>query len=127
MLASSAVYGARSTGSKRAATRPDSSREKSSSVLTSFSSRWALRWTTLDPLALRAAAAARPVGERVLGGAEQQRQRSAELVADVGEERGLGAVELGERLGPAALGLVGAGGGDARPRSAPATSSTKPR
>ena len=36
-----------------------------------------------------------------------QRQRRAELVADVGEERRLGAVELGQRLGPLLLLLVG--------------------
>ncbi len=39
MLASSRVNCARSTGSKTAWARPDSSREKSSSVLTSLSSR----------------------------------------------------------------------------------------
>ncbi len=39
--------------------------------------------------------------------AHDQRQRGAELVADVGEEVGLGPVQLGERLGPLPLGLVG--------------------
>ena len=50
--------------------------------------------------------------ERVGEGTEQQRQRSPELVADVREERRLGPVDLGERLGPFALGLVGLGVGD---------------
>ena len=44
MLASSAVYWASSTGSKLPAVRPASSREKSSSVFTSLSSRSPLRW-----------------------------------------------------------------------------------
>ena len=51
-------------------------------------------------------------GEQLLDRAEHQRQRRAELVADVGEERGLGAVQLGQRLGPPPLLLVGAGVGD---------------
>ncbi len=46
-------------------------------------------------------------------GAEDQRDRGAELVADVGEERRLGAVELGEFLGPALLRAIAAGAGDA--------------
>ena len=44
LLASSAVSAARSVGSYDARTRPASIREKSSSVLTSFSSRRPLRW-----------------------------------------------------------------------------------
>ena len=43
-----------------------------------------------------------------------QRERRAELVAHVREERGLRAVELGERLRSLALGLVGLGLADAR-------------
>ena len=39
--------------------------------------------------------------------AHDQGQRGAELVADVGEERGLGPVQLGQLLGPPLLGLVG--------------------
>ena len=39
---------------------------------------------------------------------EDQGERGAELVADVGEERGLGPVEFGQRLGPLLLGLVAA-------------------
>ena len=54
------------------------------------------------------------VDEGVLRRPEQQRERRAELVAHVGEERGLGPIELGERLGAPPLGLVGAGVGDAR-------------
>ena len=37
---------------------------------------------------------------------EDQGERSAELVADVGEERGLGPVEFGQLLGPLLLALV---------------------
>ena len=46
--------------------------------------------------------------------AHDQGQRGAELVADVGEEVGLRAVELGERLGAAPFGLVAARVGEAR-------------
>ena len=42
---------------------------------------------------------------------EHQRQRRAELVADVAEEGRLGAIDLRERLGAAALLLVGVGVG----------------
>jgi len=42
---------------------------------------------------------------------EHQSQRRAELVADVAEKRGLGAVELGQRFGPLALLLERAGAG----------------
>ena len=45
---------------------------------------------------------------------EHQRQRGAELVAHVGEEGGLGAVDGGEGLGALAGGLVGARVGEAR-------------
>ncbi|MDH6472737.1 hypothetical protein M2303_006318 [Micromonospora sp. H404/HB375] len=41
-----------------------------------------------------------------------QRERGAELVTDVGEEGGLGAVQLGELLGPPLLRLVAAGARD---------------
>ena len=47
------------------------------------------------------------VVEDVADRAEQQRQRRPQLVADVGEEGGLGAVELGEGLRPPPLGLEG--------------------
>ena len=43
------------------------------------------------------------VGEGVLHGASNEREGRAQLVADVGEEVGLGDVELGQDLGPAAL------------------------
>ena len=49
------------------------------------------------------------VGERVLGRPQQERERGPELVADVGEEVGLGPVELGERLGALPLEVEGAG------------------
>ena len=58
-------------------------------------------------------AASRRSAERVFQRAQHQRQRRAELVADVGEERGLGAVDLGQRFGALALLLVGARVGDA--------------
>ena len=81
-LASSAVSAARSVGSKRPATRPASMREKSSSVLTSLSSRSALRCDDLEPLAVSAQGGVR-ARERVLERPEHERQRRAELVADV--------------------------------------------
>src|SRR4029079_14700716 len=51
------------------------------------------------------------VGQRVLKRAELERERGTELVGDVAEEIRLGAVPLGQRLGPAAFRLVRAGGG----------------
>ena len=112
MLARSAVSAARSTGSKRARTRPASMRENSSSVFTSFSSRRLLRCATSSCSRIVAGSAS-PDARASLERAEQQRQRRAELVADVGEERRLGAIDLGERLGAAALLLVGAHVGEA--------------
>ncbi len=53
-------------------------------------------------------------GQRLLERPEHQGQRRAELVADIGEERRLGAVELGERFGALALLLIGRGIGDPR-------------
>jgi hypothetical protein len=52
--------------------------------------------------------------ERVLERAEHQRQRRAELVADVGKERRLRPVQFGELLGSALLGLVAARAADRR-------------
>ena len=49
------------------------------------------------------------VGQHLFQRSEHQGQRRAELVADVGEELRLGAVEFGQGLGPAPLRLVGAG------------------
>ncbi len=46
--------------------------------------------------------------------AQHEGERRAEFVADVGEEGGLGAVEFGQRLDPAALLLIGIGAGDRR-------------
>ena len=46
-------------------------------------------------------------GPELLHRAHDQRERGAELVADVGEERGLGPVELGELFGAPLLDLVG--------------------
>lgn len=43
------------------------------------------------------------VGQGLLERAQEQGERGAELVADVGEEGGLGPVELGQRLRPPAL------------------------
>ena len=51
-------------------------------------------------------------GEHVLDRAEHERQRRAELVADVGEEGDLGPVHFGQRLGPLPLLLVGTGVGN---------------
>ena len=69
--------------------------------------------------------------ERILQRAEHQRQRRAELVADVREERGLGAVDFRQRRGAAPLVFVGASigdrGGDLRRRPVRGNSSTARR
>jgi hypothetical protein len=52
-------------------------------------------------------------GEEVVERPQHEGERGAELVTDVREERRLGAVELGQSLGPLALFLVGLGVGDA--------------
>ncbi len=57
-------------------------------------------------------------GERVFQRSQHQRQRRAELVADVREEGGLGAIDFRQRRGAPAFFFVGArigdGGGDLR-------------
>ena len=83
--------------------RPASMREKSSSVLTSFSRRRPLRCATSSAVAASAGSALVALVEQILQRAEHQRQRRAELVRHVREERRLRAVELGQRLGPAPL------------------------
>ena len=106
-LASSAVRVERSVGSNEAWMRPASIREKSSSVLTSLSSRSALRCASSSRSRF-SARQARRVRERVLERPHHERQRRAELVADVGEELRLQLVELGELLALAGdLALVG--------------------
>src|SRR5262249_49563130 len=50
--------------------------------------------------------------KQILQRGEHQRQWRAELVADVAEEGRLGAIDLGERLGPPSLLLIGARAGD---------------
>ncbi len=109
--ARSAVNASSSVDSKVASVRPASIREKSSRVLTSFSNRTALRCTAIERVP-----AERPIagGERVLDGPEQQCERRAELVTDVAEERGFGAIDLGQRLGPAPFLFVRAGIGERR-------------
>ena len=57
----------------------------------------------------RSAEHLRRVAQRLFERAQDQRERRAKLVADVVEEGRLGAVELGELLGPLPLPLVGAG------------------
>ena len=86
-------------------------REKSSSELTSFSSRSALRCATVTSSRLARRLFAVP--QHVLERTQHQRQRRAEFVADVGEKGRLGAVDLGQRLGAAALLLVRLRVGDA--------------
>ena len=85
--------------------RPDSIREKSSSEFDEPQQPQAV--AVRGGQALAAGRAERVVGQLLLERAEHQRQRRAELVRDVGEERGLGAVDVGERLGPRALLLIG--------------------
>ena len=96
------------------ATRPASMREKSSSVLTSFSRRSPLRCATPSCSRSRGASGA-------CRGAQHVLERPSISVSGVRnswltlrEERGLGAVELGQRLGALALLLVGARVGDRR-------------
>ena len=69
----------------------------------------------------------RSVRRSVVERAEQQRQRRAELVADVAEERRLGAIDLGERLGAAPFLLVGVDVGQAGGDLARRAGSTKLR
>jgi hypothetical protein len=76
-------------------------REKSSSVFTSFSRRWLFRCATSR---CWRDSGRQPVGRQGLfEGPEHERQRRAELVAHVREERGLGAIELRQRVGPLPL------------------------
>jgi len=49
---------------------------------------------------------------RLLERPEHQGKRRAELVADIGKERGLGAVDLGQRFGSPLLLFIGLGIGD---------------
>ena len=74
-------------------------REKSSSVLTSFRRRRLLRCASSSASRCPADQRVRASLSSVLERAEHQGQRRAELVADVGEERRLGAVDLGQRFG----------------------------
>ena len=99
----------RLVGSKADCRRPASMREKSSRAVDEPQEPQRASMHGLE--SSRLAATPRGVGERILERAEDQRQRRAELVADVAEERGLRAVELGELLGALALLLVGAGVG----------------
>ena len=70
----------------------------------------------VDHLQLLSHRLVHPVGPAAQFGErpEDQRERGAELVADVGEERGLGAVQLGQFLGAPLLGPVAAGAADLR-------------
>ena len=89
-------------------------REKSSSVLTSFSRRKPLRCAVSSLHAHPGPERPARLRQHVLERPEHQRQRRAEFVADVGEERGLRAVEFGQRLGPAPRLGVGVRVGKAR-------------
>ncbi len=60
----------------------------------------------------RTGRAGRAARQHLLEGAEHQGERRTELMADIGEERGLGPVELGQGLGAPALFLVGVGAGN---------------
>ena len=72
-------------------------RENSSSVLTSLSKRGALRCKR-SMVADRWPRSVR-LRDELFERREHQSERGAELVTDVAEERGLGAVQLGQRLG----------------------------
>ena len=52
--------------------------------------------------------------QQVLGRAEHQGERRAELVADIAEERRLRPIDLGQRVGPAPRFLEGDGVADRR-------------
>ena len=78
--------------------RPASIREKSSSVLTSFVRRRALRCTSNQRSASAGGSGSRARRQRVFGGPQQEGQRGPELVAHVAEERGLRAIDLGKRF-----------------------------
>ena len=78
-------------------------RAKSSSELTSLSSRRLLLCASVSVFTTSGGSAPARVREQVLERAEHQRQRRAELVADVREECRLGAVDLGQRRRAPAL------------------------
>ncbi len=100
----------KSAGSKRACMRPAWMREKSSKVLTSLASRNPLRW--MSSSSCRACSLTSVSAQQLVDGSEDERERGAELVADAGEERGLGLIEFGQRLGTLLLGLVAARAAD---------------
>ena len=54
------------------------------------------------------------LGQKVFERAQHQRERRSKLMADVGEERRLGAVDFGQGLGAAALLFVSARVGESR-------------
>ena len=111
-LARSVVTAARSVGWKSASIRPDSAREKSSSVFTRRSNLRAFRRISSRSFR-RSAGCVRP-GEQLLERRQDQRQRRPELVADIGEEEGLRPIELCECLAPLPFGLCSFGVGDPR-------------
>ena len=113
MLASSAVYCASSTGSNLPGRASGRQPREVKQRVDEFQQPLAVAGDDLDPAAVRFAERVLGVGQRILGWSEEQRQRRPQLVADVGEERGLGPVELGQLLCPPALRRVGAGAGDA--------------
>ena len=78
-------------------------REKSSSMLTSFCKRRALRWSISSRLRRSGSVVS---AQGILDRAEHEGERSSELMADVREEGRLGAVEFGETFGPLPLFLV---------------------
>ena len=82
---------------------PASMREKSSSVLTSLSSRRPLRWATSSAEAACGGQRAVRLCEQVLQRTDHQRERRPEFVGHVRKERRLHPVQLRERLGPPAL------------------------
>ncbi len=107
-LARSAVKAARSVGWKR---RPDPTGLDPGEVEQRVDEAQQPQAVAIDELQLarrRRGKIGMTPGEQVLDGTEHQRQRSAEFVADVAEERCLRPVDLGERLGALLLFLVGA-------------------
>ena len=80
--------------------------------MTSFSSRRPLR-CAVSTSSRSAGSASALAAQQLLERAQHQGQRRAELVADVGEEGGLGAVQLGQRVGPPPLLVVGMDVGEA--------------
>ena len=109
----SAVNAARSVGSKSACMRPASIAREIEQRVDQPQQPQPVAVGDRQP-ARGARAGSSSARQRLLERPQHQRQRRAEFVADIGEECGLGAIDLGERLGAVALRFIGFGVGDRR-------------